>query len=76
MISYRLFISGQNSNFNGKFKLELITICHLRFVVKVLWKYCGRSFYFLKNQCMFFINMPIYKQTLDEYLDLISMVIS
>ena len=30
-------IGGQKSNFNGEFKLKLVTILHLGFVVKILW---------------------------------------
>ena len=29
-------IDGQKSNFNGEFKLKLVTILHLGFVVKIL----------------------------------------
>ena len=30
-------IDGQKSNFNGEFKLKLVTNLHLKFVVKILW---------------------------------------
>ena len=34
----QIVIGGQNNSFIGKFKLESITIYHLWFVLKVLWK--------------------------------------
>ena len=34
----QVVIGGQKNSFIGKFKLEPITIYHLWFVLKVLWK--------------------------------------
>ena len=32
---WQIVISGQNNKFSGRFKLELITIYYLKFVIKV-----------------------------------------
>ena len=38
-MSDRLLLVEKKCDFSGKFKLKLITTCHLWFIVKVLWKY-------------------------------------
>ena len=41
----------QKNNFNRGFKLELIITYYLRFVEKVLWKYCKRNTSYLLFSC-------------------------
>ena len=40
---YRLLLIDKKINFSNKFKLKLITIYYLKFVVKVLWESCGQN---------------------------------
>ena len=46
---WHVVIDNQKNNFNYEFKLTLVTICYLKFVMKVLRKY------YAHNILLFFI---------------------
>ena len=54
ILSGRLLLLDYKSNLSVKFKFELIITNHLWFVVKMLWKYCGRIIFF--NSSLDFSN--------------------